>query len=53
MLVAGAGHGWVGIARELARDGLRFVAAAGISFGFGALVGDQSRLAASSSRCWR
>jgi peptidoglycan biosynthesis protein MviN/MurJ (putative lipid II flippase) len=40
LLVAGAGRGWVSIARELARDGLRFVALATISFGIGAAIAD-------------
>jgi peptidoglycan biosynthesis protein MviN/MurJ (putative lipid II flippase) len=40
LLVVGAGRGSGPIARELARDGLRFVLAAAASFGVGALVGD-------------
>jgi peptidoglycan biosynthesis protein MviN/MurJ (putative lipid II flippase) len=40
LLVAGAGHGWAPIARELARDGLRFVALAAITFGIGVAVAD-------------
>jgi len=40
LLVAGAGRGWAPIARELARDGLRFVALAAISFGIGVAVAD-------------
>ncbi len=35
LLRVGAGRGWAPIARELARDGLRFVALAAISFGVG------------------
>ncbi|HEX6781216.1 MAG TPA: hypothetical protein VF125_04210 [Solirubrobacterales bacterium] len=40
LLLAGAGSGSAAIARELARDGLRFVLAAAASFGIGSLVGD-------------
>jgi peptidoglycan biosynthesis protein MviN/MurJ (putative lipid II flippase) len=40
LLVAGAGRGWVPIARELARDGFRFVALAAVSFGIGAAVAE-------------
>ncbi len=40
LLLAGAGSGSATIARELARDGLRFVLAAAACFGVGALVGD-------------
>ena len=40
LLVAGAGRGWGPIARELARDGLRFVALAAVSFGIGAAIAD-------------
>jgi peptidoglycan biosynthesis protein MviN/MurJ (putative lipid II flippase) len=40
LLVAGAGQGWAPIARELARDGLRFVALAALSFGIGVAVAD-------------
>lgn len=40
LLLAGAGSGSAAIARELARDGLRFVLAAAACFGVGALVGD-------------
>jgi hypothetical protein len=40
LLVAGAGRGWVPIARELARDGLRFVALAAVSFGIGAAIAE-------------
>ena len=40
LLVAGAGRGWAPIARELARDGLRFVALAAISFGIGAAIAE-------------
>ena len=39
LLVAGAGRGAGAIARELARDGLRFALAAAACFGIGALVG--------------
>jgi len=38
--VIGAGRGSGRLARELARDGLRFVLAAAACFGIGALVGD-------------
>jgi hypothetical protein len=38
LLIAGAGRGWAPIARELARDGLRFVVCAAVSFGIGAAV---------------
>jgi peptidoglycan biosynthesis protein MviN/MurJ (putative lipid II flippase) len=38
LLVAGAGRGWPQIARELARDGLRFAGCAAIAFGLGYLV---------------
>jgi hypothetical protein len=40
LLLVGAGRASGPIARELARDGLRFVAAAAVCFGLGALVGD-------------
>jgi len=40
LLVAGAGRGWAPIARELARDGLRFALLAAVSFGIGAAVGE-------------
>jgi hypothetical protein len=40
LLLAGAGSGSATIARELVRDGLRFVLAAAACFGVGALVGD-------------
>lgn len=40
LLVAGAGRGWAPIARELARDGLRFALLATVSFGIGAAVGE-------------
>jgi peptidoglycan biosynthesis protein MviN/MurJ (putative lipid II flippase) len=41
LLVAGVpGRGWAPIARELARDGLRFAALAAISFGIGAAIAD-------------
>jgi predicted membrane protein len=40
LLIAGAGRGWAPIARELARDGLRFAACAAISFGIGAFVAE-------------
>ena len=40
LLVAGAGRGWPPIARELARDGLRFTACAGVSFGIGVAVAE-------------
>jgi peptidoglycan biosynthesis protein MviN/MurJ (putative lipid II flippase) len=40
LLVAGAGRESAPIARELARDGLRFAALAAVSFGIGALVGE-------------
>jgi hypothetical protein len=40
LLWAGAGSGSATIARELARDGLRFVGAAAACFGLGALAGD-------------
>src|SRR6478609_4635069 len=40
LLVAGAGNGWAPIARELARDGLRFAALAAVSFGIGAAVAE-------------
>lgn len=38
LLIAGAGRGWAPIARELARDGLRFIVCAAVSFGIGAVV---------------
>jgi peptidoglycan biosynthesis protein MviN/MurJ (putative lipid II flippase) len=40
LLIAGAGRGYPPIARELARDGLRFALLASVSFGIGAAVGD-------------
>ena len=40
LLLVGAGRGVGPIARELIRDGLRFVLAAAASFGIGALVGE-------------
>jgi predicted membrane protein len=40
LLVAGAGRGWAPIARELARDGLRFTVCAGVSFGIGVAVAE-------------
>ena len=40
LLVAGAGRGCGPIARELARDGLRFVALAAVCFGIGAAMAD-------------
>jgi len=40
LLLAGAGSGSAALARELTRDGLRFVLAAAACFGVGALVGD-------------
>lgn len=40
LLLVGAGSGSAALARELARDGLRFVLAAAACFGVGALVGD-------------
>jgi len=38
LLLAGAGRGWPSIARELARDGLRFAVCATAAFGLGFLV---------------
>lgn len=40
LLLVGAGRASAPLARELARDGLRFVAAAAACFGIGALAGD-------------
>ena len=40
LLLVGAGRASGGIARELTRDGLRFVVAAATCFGIGALVGE-------------
>ncbi len=40
LLVAGAGRGWAPIARELARDGVRFAGCAAVSFGIGAVVAE-------------
>jgi hypothetical protein len=39
LLLVGAGRAWSGLARELARDGLRFVALAAGCFGAGAAIG--------------
>jgi hypothetical protein len=39
LLVAGAGRGSAALARELARDGLRFVGIAAVAYGAGAAVG--------------
>jgi hypothetical protein len=41
LLVAGAGRGWAPIGRELARDGLRFVVLATVSFGLGTAVAEE------------
>jgi hypothetical protein len=40
LLIAGAGRGWVPIAGELARDGLRFTVCAAVSFGIGVAVAE-------------
>jgi peptidoglycan biosynthesis protein MviN/MurJ (putative lipid II flippase) len=40
LLIAGAGREGGPIAQELAKDGLRFVLLAGVSFGIGAAIGD-------------
>jgi peptidoglycan biosynthesis protein MviN/MurJ (putative lipid II flippase) len=40
LLVVGAGRGWIAIARELTRDGLRFIVSAGVSFGIGSVLAE-------------
>jgi peptidoglycan biosynthesis protein MviN/MurJ (putative lipid II flippase) len=41
LLVAGAGRNWLTIARELARDGLRFAVLAFVSFGLGTVAAEE------------